>query len=194
MLLMSILSSPFGIIEYWFINDYWRPELFNGWRVGLEDFLFMFVMGGIAGVIYEELFGKNYSKRHHRHHPKFMIACAVIVFLWFSLSHLLLRWNTMYSAIAGLLLGSILILTVRHDLIKISLMSGLLTGLIFALMYFILLYFFPGLIQKYWLLHNLSGIFILGIPIEELGWAFSWGMVAGPAYECTVGLMLRRNR
>ncbi len=41
-----------------------------------------------------------------------------------------------------------------------------------------------------WLLPNLSGVLVAGIPVEELLWAFGVGMVAGPFYEFFTGSYL----
>lgn len=76
----------------------------------------------------------------------------------------------------------------RNDLFWDSLISGLLLGLFALVSYLIFLALFPQAIQKWWLLHNISGVLVWGIPIEEIMWAFGWGMVAGPVYEFFRGL------
>ncbi len=52
------------------------------------------------------------------------------------------------------------------------------------------IYLFRNVIQSFWLLENISGILILGVPIEELLWGFGWGMLAGSIYEFHKGLKL----
>ena len=42
---------------------------------------------------------------------------------------------------------------------------------------------FPGIIEQFWLLGNLSGFLIWGIPIEELGFYFAAGAFIAPLYE-----------
>ena len=77
MLVMSLVVAPMGpLSEIFYLRDYWQPQLFNGWLIGIEDLLFGFAIGGIAAVIYEELFGKKYMKRHLSAHPKWMFAVA----------------------------------------------------------------------------------------------------------------------
>src|SRR3989338_2570037 len=68
-LIVSILAGIGGpLSELWFLKDYWRPELFNGWSIGLEDVLFGFFIGGISCSIYEEMFGRKFAKRIDRTH------------------------------------------------------------------------------------------------------------------------------
>ena len=69
MLTMSILIMPFvPIAEFFFIRDYWKPELFNGWSVGIEELIFGFAFGGVTAILYEEIFEKKHSKRHLPRH------------------------------------------------------------------------------------------------------------------------------
>ncbi len=69
--------------ELLYMRDYWRPETFIGWPIGIEDFLFGFFIGGIACSIYEELFGKHYSKRLNRKHHWRLFIIPVLLFIVF---------------------------------------------------------------------------------------------------------------
>lgn len=193
MLIMSVLVAPFGFFEFLFIRDYWKPPLFNGWSVGLEDFLFSFAIGGIAAVIYEELFAKRQMKRHLKKHifwAFFITLCGIV---WMYVGSVILGYNSIYVCSSILLVAGLVILFVRHDLIKDALYSGVLVGSLMFLLYLVLFSMFSGIVEHIWMLENISGILVMGIPIEELMWGFSWGFVAGPAYEFAQGLMLRKN-
>lgn len=73
MLIMSLCVSPMGpIAEFFYLRDYWHPALFNGWTIGIEDFIFAFVIGGIASVVYEEFFKRKYMRKNLRHHHSSM--------------------------------------------------------------------------------------------------------------------------
>jgi hypothetical protein len=50
---------------------------------------------------------------------------------------------------------------------------------------------YPGIIPAWWRLNKISGMAFLGVPIEELAWGFSWGLVAGPVYEFAAKLNLK---
>lgn len=98
----------------------------------------------------------------------------------------------MYAALISLFVATIFILYYRRDLFVDSLMSGLLVGTITLIGFVVFLNIFPGVVEKWWLLDNLSRVFVLGIPVEELLWAFGLGAVAGPFYEFFMGLKFNR--
>ena len=60
-------------------------------------------------------------------------------------------------------------------------------GFLFTLLYFIyfgsILLFFPLYVKSYWNLDELTYILIAGIPLEELLFAFSFGMYWNSLYE-----------
>ena len=63
-LTVSIIGGVLGpLSEAFYIRDYWQPQLFNGWTIGIEDFLFGFFFTGITASIYEEVFGKRFIKK-----------------------------------------------------------------------------------------------------------------------------------
>ncbi len=196
-LTMSILVAPLGITQLFFFRDYWRPSYSLGTVfdvVGLEEIIFCFLIGGIAAVIYEEIFGLRYAKRHVKNHLYFMLGCSIFGILGMVIGNIILGFNSMYVSITLLLLIGVAVLVFRHDLLKDALFSGLLVGLIMFVFYiFFFNVIFDGIIQKWWLLKNLSGILVFGVPLEELMWGFSWGFVAGPAYEFISGLKLKKN-
>ncbi|OGE78314.1 MAG: hypothetical protein A2751_04150 [Candidatus Doudnabacteria bacterium RIFCSPHIGHO2_01_FULL_46_14] len=196
---MLIISTIIGIagplVEFWYLLDYWRPETFTGWRIGLEDFLFGFFFGGISGLIYEELFGKHHSKRHNRKHHWlwFIVPILGSAILLMNLMVSAFGINSIYAAILIFVVTSLIILYFRHDLLIVSLASGILVGVIMLLGYLVFLSLFPEAIHRWWILNNISGILIYGIPAEELMWAFGWGMVAGPMYEFFTGLKFKNT-
>lgn len=91
MLTMSLLIAPLGpLSEFFYLRDYWRPQLLFGFRIGVEDLLFAFTIGGISGVIYEELFGKKYIKRHLPAHRYWMLAFSLLGVGWMVLGNIFL--------------------------------------------------------------------------------------------------------
>jgi hypothetical protein len=197
MLIMSLLVAPFGFTQYFYIHDYWHPAYAFGMifgMAGIEDIIWCFFIGGIAVVVYEEIFGIKYSKRRAENHPFWMLGFALSAVAIFFIGSILLGFNSMYVSIAIMLFFGVSVLLFRHDLLRHAFFSGLFMGGI--MFFFYLLFFnnvFDGIIQKWWFLKNVSGILILGVPIEELIWGFSWGFVAGPAYEFISGVRLKKQ-
>jgi hypothetical protein len=194
MLLVSLIGGIAGpISQFWYLQDYWKPETFTGTVVGVEDFLFGFFIAGISAVIYEELFGKHFARRVNRRHHWSMFLIPILGVFTFSFNiPFLLGVNSIYaSAIAFLVIAGIF-LVYRRDLIADMVMSGLLVGGIMFVAYLIYLSMYPEAIHRWWALENISGILISGIPIEELLWAFGWGTVGGPVYEFFMGLRFKK--
>jgi len=194
MLKMSIVVAPLGPLSSpLFLRDYWHPQFFNGWTVGIEDALFSFAIAGIAVVIYEELLGKRYISRHLKSHSKWMLGAAVFGIIWMYIGNEVLNFNSIYVSTSGLILIGLAVVIIRHDLLKDALFSGLIMSLIMLVFYSLFSYTFHGIIQEWWHLKNLSGIIIAGAPLEELMWGFGWGFIAGPAYEFINGLKFRKQ-
>ena len=190
-LIVSLVAGIIGpISELYYLKDYWRPEIFTGWPVGIEDFLFGFFIGGISSVIYEEIFGKKHSKRTNRDHhwSWFIIPISALFILVLNALFFIFNINSIYVSLVAFFLITLVILCFRRDLWIDSIMSGVLMGLVMFFSYLVFLTIFPEAIHRWWLLNNISGILINGIPAEELLWAFGLGMVCGPIYEFFTGL------
>jgi len=190
------------ISEIIYLRNYWRPQtLFSGIYLFhypvpvLEDFLFGFFIGGIASVIYEEMWGKRISNRRNRtHHWVWFIPSLFgLSFLVLVLSIGVFNFNAVYANILVFAVCSLVMLAYRQDLWLDSLMSGILVGCIMLLAYAIFLKAYPGIIQKWWLMNNLSGFTLMGVPVEEFLWAFGMGMMAGPLYEFMAGLKFKKS-
>jgi hypothetical protein len=175
MLVMSIFVAPFGFTQFFYFQDYWRPEYYFGMlpgKTGIEDILFCFLVGGVATVIYEEVFGLRWSKRHLKNHQYWMLAAGAFGLVGMFIGNIILKFNAMYVSVFLLLVVGAFMLLVRPDLFADALMSGILFSLLFLIFYISFFNIvFKGIIQSWWLLKNISGVLILGVPIEEVLWA-----------------------
>jgi hypothetical protein len=115
----------------------------------------------------------------HRLHI-YILFVPVLVFLVLSLFTDL---NHIYCGILAMFMGGLTTLYCRPDL-KGKIWVG---GLLFTLLYFVyfgsILPFYPDYVELYWNLENLTQILVLGIPIEELLFAFTFGMYWSGLYE-----------
>src|SRR3989338_11300363 len=185
---MFISSTIAGILalvlEPFFRADYWAPELFNGWDVGIEDFLYGFAIGGIASVLYEEVFKKRFiKKKSHKYHWRFVFILYAASFFSLFIGRQWWGLNSMYSTLCALAVAFFLIIFSRPDLVRDSVWTGILFTAITLLAYIPTLILFPNFISSFWHLQNLSGATLAGLPLEEILWAFMFGLVAGPFYE-----------
>ncbi|MEK7107512.1 MAG: lycopene cyclase domain-containing protein [Patescibacteria group bacterium] len=190
---LSILSLGFILIKI-FAPDipaqmtitpgYWNPNtLFDLARItggySLEDALYMFFTGGIAVAIYETLFRKHIGHRQLRHRPHF----ALIIGGFAGIIVAALGVNLIYVLIAFGFAGAITTWLQRPDLIKHSILGGISYLLVYIFSFLLFLEVFPEYVTTYYSLQNISGILLLGIPLEELAFAFGFGLMWSPIYE-----------
>ena len=126
--------------------------------------------------------GMNLEEKNHRRHCllTYILMVPIAIFLLFSVAT---RLNHIYCGIISLFTGAIATLYCRPDL-KGKIWIG---ALLFTLLYFFyfgsILLFFPGYVKTHWNLPALSGVIIRGIPLEELFFAFTFGMYWSGLYE-----------
>ena len=191
MLIVSFWTSLLGLTEPLFVSEYWNPpSLFNlaqNTGFDLESLIFSFGIGGLAVVLYDKIFFRQYqtmilAERHNsRHHFHFFILLsAPLIFLILFLSTNL---NPIYSAIITLWAGGLATWYCRPDL-KVKMLVSAVIFLIFYFIYFLtLIFMFPGYVEAVWNLKVISGILVLGIPLEELLFALSFGFFWSSVYE-----------
>ena len=201
MLLVSLVTSLFGLTEPIFVPAYWNPpSLFNlAHRTGfdIESIIFTFGVAGIASVIYELVFPVRHvhipeSERHsykHRLHFWTIISTPVIFFVLILIAPI----NPIYSFFVATGIGGTLALYCRPDLKLKMLTSAFLFTVIYFLYFLTLLAIAPGYVQVVWDLKAISGILILGIPLEEYIFAFCIGLIWSSIYEHIMWYRLKKQ-
>ncbi len=195
MLIGSICVSFWALIsERLFIYDYWTPQFIFGSKFGMEDFIYGFLAGGIANVVYEEIFGIKHSKRKNRSHDwsVFLLPVFGISLALFVISMLFFKINTMLSVLIPIIILTIFMIYLRKDLLRDAIISGIIFSLITFLNYIILIHLFPSIIDHWYHGKGINYHLFLGVPMGEIYWAIALGAVAGPFYEFFVGLKYKK--
>lgn len=190
MIWASLFTMPFGLTEPLFVPEYWNPpsllDLAQRTGFDLESLIFCFAIGGVGVALYNGLTGKEIrpvseaERRRplHRHHYVALaspfLAFAVLVFF---------PWNPIYPAMVAMFVGAAATMACRPDL-KGKMWVG---GGLFLAYYLVFLIGLkvtsPGYIEDVWNLEALSGLAVWGLPIEELLFAFGFGLYWSSVYE-----------
>lgn len=191
---MSIIFAAAGYASehFWWTLDWWRPETITSTRAGIEDIILGFGNGGVAAVLYEGVFNRV---GYHRYLVKHNFAVIIIpLILFHAISYLILFFNfTSYLAFTfALIISTVVLLIIRKDLFMSSLLNGILMVIVSLPVYYTLILFSPGWIDRTWLYSNLSAIKFVGIPIEDYVFYFLTGFFVAPLYEYWQGIELRR--
>lgn len=191
MLKMSWITMPFGLTEPLFVPEYWHPpSLFDlAIKTGfdIESLIFSFAIGGIGTVLYNLIFKRGYvefphTERSHRRHSLHVYILFVPVLVFGALS-LFTELNHIYCGILAMFIGGLATLYCRPDLIEKIWIGGLLFTVLYFIYFGSILPFYPDYVELYWNLENLTHILVIGIPVEELLFAFTFGMYWSGLYE-----------
>lgn len=186
---MIYVSFLFGIIgvladPVYFI-DWYSPQTLFG-IPGIESLIFGFATGGIASVIYIEVFNKRVRTKKINFDVEQNLNSLVLFLMggiFFFGTFFILGWSSFEASFPTLLIPLAIILIKREDLIKESMISGLLVTGIAFIFFLVPEILFPGWITSSWRLENLTGILILKVPLDDLIWFFMVGAFIGPLYE-----------
>ena len=191
----TLIAAPMALTSLLFVPQYWTPpSLFDldlKIRVGIEDFLWAAAVGGIAAIVGEISLGERLASirksRRKRHYAPFFVAAVVFLGLEFGL-----HWKTMASTIVALAVCALVLAYLRRDLILLMLVSAASFTVLYFVLFLMVLALYPEFVHRYYNLPNLLGVFVLGVPIEELLFAATGGAVWSVAYEYVHGYRLER--
>jgi hypothetical protein len=189
----TLISAPLALTSILFVPQYWTPpslfDLDQKIRVGIEDFLWAAAVGGIASVVAEILLKERLSRlrkvAHKRHFAPFVV--IVVVFIALELWH---KDKTIYNCIIAFAIGAIVIAVLRSDLIPTMLIGALSFTALYFVLFLIVLLLYPDFVNRFYNIPKLLGIYVRGVPIEELLFAGTGGAIWSVAYEYVQGYRL----
>jgi hypothetical protein len=192
MLVMGIFAAVGSLATaYFWTADWWRPQTITGTRIGIEDFILGIPVGGVAAVLYEEIFRKRLYRRNPQMHSESIFLLLSLTFIFFLILFWGLHFTSFFACVVAFLIISAVLIFLRRDLFFCSIISGFLLTIIILPFYYFLMIFSPGFVEGTYQFKTLSGIRITGIPIEELIFFFFLGCTTVLIYEYWWGFRLR---
>ena len=186
----SVLTAPFGLTEPLFVPKYWNPpSLFDlAHRTGfdIESLVFSFAIGGLAVASYRALapapehrLGREAhgAARHQWHTVALLSPFIAFVAL------LPVPWNPIYAGIGAMLTGAATTLLCRPDLLRGTLIGGLVFLVLYTAFLLGLKSLWPCYIEAVWNLPDLLRWRPLGLVTEELLFGFAFGTYWSSVYE-----------
>jgi len=189
MMIMSLIFAFAGpLADILYTQDWWYPLTLTNTIIGPEALLVGFMIGGVASIIYEDIFKKRLKIRkisktkETQRNFSFFFILSISTIIFFS-SFYLLKFNSLFATIFALLIPTIIIWIKRKDLILDSLATGVLLVIVASLVYAVLEFLTPGWIHAFWYFKNVPDIIIFSLPLDDIIWYFLAGLFIGPLYE-----------
>jgi hypothetical protein len=192
MIWASLIAAPLGLTEFLFVPEYWSPpSLFNlAQTIGLdiESIIFSFAAGGVAAVLYEAVIRVRHKKITKekvkvRGGHKFGLMGIYLALIIFILLEFSTNVSSIYLAMIAMFVGGISTLLCRPDLKKKIWLGGFLFLSVYFFGFLLFNLIYPDFVLSYYNTSELWGVFVLGIPVEEIIFAFSFGVLWSGIYE-----------
>ncbi len=182
---------PLGLTEPIFVPEYWAPptlfDLAETTGFDLESLVFSFAIGGLASTCYELIFPVRHApigiaKRHLWRHRWHRVALLSPVATFLAL-YLIDVFDPIYTVIIALFVGGLFAGCCRPDLLPKMATSAVIFGLFYLAFFLSLVRVYPDYVGHVWNLEDISGVLLLGVPIEELLFALCLGFLWSSVYE-----------
>ena len=192
MLFMSFAGAIAGLLlEYlMYTVDWWQPLTVTGTRVGFEDAFLGFTNGGLGAILYEVIFKKRERSlrkdsiiKQFVEKRRWLLWTPVVALVAGPFSFWILGWHSFWATNFACLIAVGLMILLRQDLLREAVFGGLAMMLVSIPVFQFAFFFFPEVVEKFWMIHNLTGILVLGIPVEDLVFYFVAGATTAPLYE-----------
>ena len=177
LLLSAVLAIPSALLSVIFIPAYWNPKLIMPFVPAIEDFLFSIAAGGTVWI------AATWPFRSRLVFPDRITFRLRRYVLWwipglilFAITYVMLRLPAMFATLIPMIILTLLICTVQRRLWPLAMAGSIGFGAVYAFGLVLTRLCFPALFTQ-WTNHNLCGIQVAGIPVEEFLWSAAYGGV-----------------
>lgn len=183
---VGLLFTVLGLITgyFWLTKDWWKPYTITNTVVGVEDIILGFGSGGLAACLYLSLFKKKLVESTKVDKNKRIFLLGLIIAFNLALFAFLFNLNitSFLSASIIMISASGMLLIWKRELILPALINGALMTILVVPIYLIMMFLTPTVIERTWLVDNLSGICLLKVPIEDYIFFFLSGLFCFGVY------------
>ena len=197
----GLVAAPFALTGVWFVPEYWHPcsvlYLLPNRKMCLEDWIWSFAVGGIASVTLETLTGKRMMARQPRATNEKRStekgfwwekwSSLILIGIGLFASEAFVPEKSIYNMILVFLLAAAHVCFVRRDLAQQVISGGVVFGVVYLSLFLGVLLFYPEFVSRSWNLEGLWGLYVMGVPLEEVLFAATGGAVWTVGYEFTHG-------
>lgn len=182
--IMALCSIPFAFTERFFYPSYWEPVfLFNLIDIigfGVEDILFVTGLAAFTSTSYAFCTKQFYLPIQKLNPKQIIYRCLMVLIPTFLLVGLLVLFGVrmIYGSLFIMVFISSIITLFRKDLFRAGLSGGFFSTVIYTLLCLCIALLFPDIFQLTWHTDQFLNLFILGIPVEEILYAYASGMIA----------------
>lgn len=185
---MALFSIPFAFTEQLFYPTYWEPEflfdLVNVIGFGIEDILFVIGLASFTSTAYAVTLNKRYESISPisfggavKRGVAFLTVAFAGVVLLFSID-----MEMIYGSVLIMVLCYSFVVIRRNDLVLPGLLGGIVSLIVYTALCLILMLVYPAIFRLTWHAEQFFNIFIFGIPLEEILYAFAAGLIATVFY------------
>lgn len=180
------LSLPFALTEPLFYPEYWRPaflfDLADRIGFGIEDLLFVAALAAVSlasfPVAARRTFVPVEGARRDRWHVarRLLGPCGVAALATGGL--VLAGLPAIYAAPIAMVLAAARVAWARPDLVGPAVGGAAATTVVYHLACLSLAVASPQVFHTVWRTRELTGVFVLGVPLEELLYGAASGLAA----------------
>ena len=177
MLWGGVVALPTSLYQILFVPEYWEPVQVFRFLAGPEDLMFLFSTGGLSWLIVPAVYPKERLRSPvfgGRMVKRWVTLKAFFLAVWISI------WLAGSQVMgAGLWAAAALLavlLYLRRDFWKLAAYGSVAFGAAYTVFASAAFALHPGFARQ-WNPEALSGLLLIGVPIEEIAWGLAFGAV-----------------
>ena len=177
-ILAGLALVPFSFLGAAFVPAYWQPDhvvtFVRG--VGPEDVLFCFACGGLGWMTAAGWAGAHWTGLLPVRIASVRFGCWASISLLAAYLATRLGLSVLPSTVAGFALGGLLAACRAPRLLVLSVPGALAFTAAYVVVGWLVIDSYP-VSRKFWTDESLCGHRVLGLPVEEVGWALAFGAI-----------------